>query len=76
MLLCASNVTPPWYRSWQHFFEDPKFEATPSPPRSLPIYAETMASVLVAQSSPSYTHSKFKRYDRQVWGFINSEVES
>ena len=76
MLLCASNVIPQKGGRWRHFFEDPKFVASPSPPRSLPIYAETVASVLAAQSSPSSTHSKSKRYDCRVLDFIDLEAES
>ena len=74
--LCSSNVIPQCRRRWRPFFEDPNFVASPSPPRSLPIYAETMASVLAAQSSPSSTHSKSKRYDRRVLEFIDLEAES
>ena len=58
------------------FFEDPDFVASPSPPRNLPIYAQTMASGLVAQSSPSSTHSKSKQYDRHILEFIDLEAES
>jgi hypothetical protein len=76
MLSCASNVIPQKSRRWRPFFEDPKFVASPSPPRSLPIYAETVASVLAAQSFPSTTHSKFKRYDCRVLDFIDLEAES
>ena len=76
MLSCASNVIPQCRRRWRPFFEDPSFVASPSPPRSLPIYAETMASVLAARSSPSSTHSKSKRYDPWVLEYIDLEAES
>jgi hypothetical protein len=48
MLSCASNVILQKDGRWRHFFEDLKFVASPSPPRSFPIYAETVASVLAA----------------------------
>ena len=63
-------------RRWRPFFEDPKFLASPSPPRSLPIYTETVASVFATQSFPSSTHSKSKRYDRRVLDFIDLEAKS
>jgi hypothetical protein len=76
ILSCANNVIPQKDRRWRPFFEDPKFLASPSPPQSLPIYAETVASILATQSSPSSTHSKSKRYDRRVLDFIDLEAES
>ena len=76
MLSCASNVIPHKGRRWRHFFEDPKFVTSPSPPRSLPIYDETVVSVLAAQSFPSSTHRKSKRYDRRILDFIDLEAES
>ena len=76
MLSCASNVIPHKGRGWRSFFEDPKFVASPSPPRSLLIYDETVVSVLAAQSSPSSTHKKSKRYDRRILDFIDLEAES
>ena len=76
MLLCASDVIPQCRRRWRFFCEDPNFVASPSPLRSLPIYAKTMTSVLAAQSSPSSIHNKSKRYDRRVLEFINLEAES
>jgi hypothetical protein len=76
MLLCASNVIPQKGGRWRFFFKDLKFVASPSPPRCLPIYAETVASVLDAQSSPSSTHSKSKCYDYRVLDFIDLEAES
>jgi hypothetical protein len=75
-LSCASNVIPQYRRRWRHFFEDPSFLASPSPPWSLPIYAGTMASVLAARSSPSSTHTKSKRYDLRVLEYIDLEAES
>ena len=76
MLSCASNVISQRRRCRRSFFEDPKFVASPSPPRSLPIYAETMAFVLAAQFFRSSTQSKSKRYDCRVLNFINLEAES
>ena len=76
MFSCASNVTPQRHRRWRPFFEDPRFLASPSPPRNLPIYAETLASVLAAQSSPSSTYRKARHYDRRVLDFIDLEAES
>jgi hypothetical protein len=76
MLSCASNVILQKGGRWQIFFKDQKFVASLSPPRCLPIYAETVASVLAAQSSPSSTHSKSKRYDYRVLDFIDLEAES
>jgi hypothetical protein len=73
MLSCASNVIP---HCWQLFFENPNFVASSSPPRSLPIYAETMTSTFAAQFSPSSIHSKSKRCDHRVLGFIDLEAES
>jgi hypothetical protein len=75
MLSCASNAIPQKGGRWRLFFEDLKFVASP-PPQCLPIYAETVASVLAAQSSSSSTHSKSKRYDRRVLDFIDFEAES
>ena len=74
MLSCARNVIPQWRRRWRPFFEDPSFIASPSPPRSLPIYDKTIVYVLAAQSSPSSTHSKSKRYDRRVLEFVDLEA--
>jgi hypothetical protein len=74
MLSYASNVIPQCRRRCRPFFEDPRFFASPSPPRCLPIYAETMASVLAAQPSPSM-HKKTKHYDRRVLDFIELEAE-
>ena len=76
MLSCANYVISQKGGRWRPFFEDPKFVASPSPPRSRHIYTDTVASVLAAQSSPSSSHSKFKRYDRRVLDFIDLEAES
>ena len=58
------------------FFKDPRFLASPSLPRSLLIYVESMAYVLVAQFSPSSTHRRDGHYDRQILDFIESEVDN
>ena len=76
MLSCASNLISQWRQRWQHFFEDPWFIASLSPPQSLPIYTVIMASARTAKSSLSSTHSKARHYDRWVLDFIDLEAES
>ena len=57
------------------FFVDPRFVASLSPPHNLLIYAETMASVLAAQSPHPSTHSKARRYDRWILDLIGLEAK-
>lgn len=75
MLSCGNNLIPQWHWHWWHIFEDPKL-ASPSPPRSLPVYVETMAFVLVAQSCPFPTHKKTIRSAQWILDFRESEAES
>jgi hypothetical protein len=57
------------------FFRIQVLLASPSTLRGLPIYAKTMDYVLDAQYSPS-THKKTRRYDWQVFDFIELEAQS
>ena len=59
-----------------HLVQDPRFLASPSPLQNLHIYAKIMASVFVAQSSPSSTHRTTRHYDCQILDFIELESES
>jgi hypothetical protein len=74
-LSCANDVIPQYRRHWCPFLEDPSFLASPSPPRGLLIYAETVDFVLAAQPSPSM-HRKTRHYNRHVLDFIKLEAKS
>ena len=69
MLSCAYNVIPQCRRCWSSLFEDSSFLASPSPLQGLPIFAKTMAFILIAQPSSS-THRKTRHFDQRVFSFI------